>query len=153
MKVPRNMGNSSIEFPEIGCDKVKGNSRKDGKIDSNENKLKSYVTNESVKNYQNLNSSGICNKHINELPPKPPCTKKMPLGNITTNAEAKNKLNLGKEEKQKSRGFFRRNRSNSLEVSKSSHNSTNQAKNGIRTSNNNIDRNINNKGIVYVIEI
>ena len=130
------MGNSSIEFSENKYDKVKGNKKKDGVMKSDTPKDSSYDTNIAMQASHNSYFMGNRNKQIKELPPKPPPTKKMTLGNnvATAKVDAKNKKNLAKEEKQKSRGFFRRNRSNSLDVSKSSHNSASLDKNGLHNS-------------------
>ena len=137
------MGNFSIEFPENGYDKVKDSISKDGVIDLKTNKGTCYVTNESKKNYRNSNILGNHNKHIEALPPKPPSTNKMYIGNGPLKTEEKNKTNFVKEEKQKSRGFFRRCRSSSLDASKSNHNTIDLGKNGVHNLNNNKDRNQN----------
>ena len=137
------MGNFSIEFPENGYDKVKESISKDGGIDLKTNKGTCYVTNESEKNYRNSNIFGNHNKTIEALPPKPPSTSKMSHGNGPLKTERKTKNNFVKEEKPKSKGFFRRCRSSSLDVSKSNHNSSDLNKYGIHMSNDNKDRNQN----------
>ena len=138
------MGNSSIEFPEIGYVEVKGNNKKDVAIDSNANSGNSSDTKklQRVQNNQSSNMIGR-NKQIKELPPKPPPTKKMTVGNGPTKEEVKSKSNFVKEEKPKIRGFFRRSRSNSVDVSKSNHDSTNPIKMIIPNSDTNHDRNRN----------
>ena len=140
------MGNSSIEFPEIGYEEVKGNYKKSVGVDSNANSSRSSSSDtkrlQRVQNNQSSNMIGR-NKQIKELPPKPPPTKKMTVGNGPTKDEVKSKSNSVKEEKPKIRGFFRRSRSNSMDVSKSNHDSTNPNKMEIPNSNTIDDRNRN----------
>ena len=131
------MGNSSIEFPEIGYEEVKGNNKKNVDVDSNANSSRSSSDTKRLQRVQNNQSYNMIgrNKQIKELPPKPPPTKKMIVGNGTTKVEVKSKSNSVKDEKPKIRGFFRRSRSNSMDVSKSNHDSTNPNKMVIPNSN------------------
>ena len=66
----------------------------------------------SMHHCQRIDFPGKCNTQIKELPPKPPTTKRMHLGNNKGAIVATSIKNDSiKEEKQRNRYFFRRNRS------------------------------------------
>ena len=114
------MGNFSLEFSETNyqCNnKDERSGEKDEIIVSGHSK----VTNCDIYRHhaQGTDFPTKCgNKQIRDLPPKPPATKKMNIGNSKRANDTNNKYNGEVTEKPKTRNFFRRNRSNSLDVLK-----------------------------------
>jgi hypothetical protein len=118
------MGNFSLEFPESNYNSNVGDDRgkmKDEMVVPDVTKVKSCGI--SMHLCQRTDFPSKCNTQIKELPPKHPTAKRMYLGHNKGAIVATNiKNNSGKEEKQRSRYFFRRNRSTSLDVVKSNKN-------------------------------
>ena len=114
------MGNFSLEFPESNYNsnaRDDSGKMKDDIVVPDVTKVKSCDI--SMHLCQRTDFPSKCNTQIKELPPKPPATKRMHFRNSKGAIAATNiKNNPIKEEKPKSRYFFRRNRSNSLDVGK-----------------------------------